>query len=178
MFIAHIPAGYLATDALLRRRPVPPARRGRVLALGMMAAVLPDFDLLWFFLVDHRRTVHHAYLPHLPLAWVPVMALAAAALWAARAGRTTWTAWMVVCANVALHLVMDTTAGGIRWGWPFSHAELALAHVTARHDPWYLNFVLHWTFALEIAIVAAALALLVVRRRAAGGVTGKSPVSE
>jgi hypothetical protein len=27
----------------------------------------------------------------------------------------------------------------------------------ARHQPWVLNFVFHWTFALEIAILAAAV---------------------
>lgn len=37
-----------------------------------------------------------------------------------------------------------------------------MAHVPARHEPWVLNSVLHWTFALELAILAAAL--LVARR--------------
>ena len=58
-----------------------------------------------------------------------------------------------------LHLVLDTTAGGIRWLWPASEAELVMSHVTARHDPWWLNFVLHWTFALELAITLAAVGL-------------------
>lgn len=166
MFIAHLPAGYLATTFLLRRaRPDPRLRlRRRLLALGMAAAVAPDLDLLWFYLVDDRRQVHHAYLPHLPLACAAALTVAALVLWMRRAGRTAWIAWAAVSANVLLHLVLDTTAGGIRWLWPFSDAEFVLSHVEARYQPWYLNFVLHWTFALELLILVAALVVAYRRR--------------
>lgn len=157
MFIAHLPAGYLATRLILQREPAPEPLRRRLIALGMAASVLPDLDLLWFYFVDDRRQVHHAYLPHLPLAWTAVFAVAALILWSGRASRTAWLAMLVFAANIMLHQVLDTVAGGIRWLWPFSNAEFALSHVQARYEPWYLNFVLHWTFAVEIAIVAAAL---------------------
>ncbi|HEV3052353.1 MAG TPA: metal-dependent hydrolase [Longimicrobium sp.] len=157
MFIAHLPAGYLATRSILRRHPAAEPLRRRLLALGMAASVLPDLDLLWFYFVDQRRQVHHAYLPHLPLFWLAVFAAAALILRLRRAARSTWLATAVFAANILLHLVLDTIAGGIRWLWPFSHAELVMAHVPARHEPWVLNFVLHWTFALELAILAAAL---------------------
>lgn len=157
MFIAHLPAGYLATRSVLQRHPVPAPLRGRLLALGMAASVLPDLDLLWFYFVDQRRNVHHAYLPHLPLFWLALFAAAALVLRLRGAGRTTWLAAMIVAANILLHLLLDTIAGGIRWLWPFSRAELVVVHVPARYDPWVLNFVLHWTFALELVILAAAL---------------------
>jgi membrane-bound metal-dependent hydrolase YbcI (DUF457 family) len=157
VFIAHLPAGYLATRFVLHRHPAPqPLRRG-LLALGMAASVLPDLDLLWFYFVDDRRQVHHAYLPHLPLAWIALFAAAALVLWMRRAGRAAWLRLLVFGANILLHVVLDSTAGGIRWLWPFSDAEFAMSHVPARHHPWYLNFVLHWTFALELAILAAAV---------------------
>ena len=82
-----------------------------------------------------------------------------------RASRTAWLALAVFGANVMLHLVLDTTAGGIRWLWPASEAEFALSQPSARYTPWYLNFVLHWTFALEVAITLAALVSLARRRR-------------
>ncbi|HEX2206900.1 MAG TPA: metal-dependent hydrolase [Longimicrobium sp.] len=134
-------------------------------ALGMIASVLPDLDLLWFYFVDHRRQVHHAYLPHLPLAWTALFAAAALVLWMGRVDRLVWLGMLVFGANVMLHQVLDTTAGGIRWLWPFSEAEFAMAHVEARYQPWYLNFILHWTFVLEVAILAAAL-WVAWRRRA------------
>jgi inner membrane protein len=157
VFIAHLPAGYLATRLILARQPAPPPLRRRLLALGMAASVLPDLDLLWFYFVDHRRQVHHAYLPHLPLAWTALFCAAAVVMWMLRARRTAWLAMLVFAANIMLHLVLDTIAGGIRWLWPFSNAEFAMSHVEARHHVWYLNFVLHWTFALELAILAIAL---------------------
>jgi inner membrane protein len=156
VFIAHLPAGYLATRLILERQPVPEPLRRRLLVLGMAAGVLPDLDLLWFYFVDHRRQVHHAYLPHLPLAWIALFAIAALVLWMGRASRMTWLGILVFPAKILLHLVLDT-AGGIRWLWPFSDAEFAMSHVEARYRPWYLNFVLHWTFALELAILGAAL---------------------
>jgi membrane-bound metal-dependent hydrolase YbcI (DUF457 family) len=167
VFIAHLPAGWLATSALLRgRAPAPPARR-RLLALGLLASVLPDFDLVWFFLVDERRHVHHAYLTHKPGAWLLALAAAALVMRMMRASRTAWLALAVFGANVMLHLVLDTTAGGIRWLWPATEAEFALSHPSARYSPWYLNFVLHWTFALEVAITLAGEASLGVQRREA-----------
>lgn len=169
MFIAHLPAGWLATTALLRRRAADPPPRRRLMALGLIAAVLPDLDLLWFYLVDGRRQVHHAYVTHKPFAWLFALAAAALVMWMLRAGRAAWLALAVLGANVMLHLVLDTTAGGIRWAWPASEAEFALSHVTARHEPWYLNFVLHWTFGLELAVAAAALLLWMRRPRTALG---------
>jgi inner membrane protein len=157
VFIAHLPAGYLATRLILDREATLEPLSRRLLALGMIASVLPDLDLLWFYFVDHRRQVHHAYLPHLPLAWIALFGVAALVMGLRRASRTAWLAMLVFAANILLHLVLDTTAGGIRWLWPFSNAEFAMSHVEARHQAWYLNFVLHWTFALEIAILAAAL---------------------
>jgi inner membrane protein len=157
VFIAHLPAGYLATRMILDRRPAPQPLRRRLLALGMAASVLPDLDLLWFYFVSDRRQVHHAYLPHLPLAWAGLFALAALVPWMRRAERVVWLGALAFSANIILHLVLDTIAGGIRWLWPFSDAEFALSHVEARYSPWYLNFVLHWTFAMEIALLVCAL---------------------
>jgi hypothetical protein len=110
VFIAHLPAGYLATTALLHGRQLAPAARRRLLRLGLAASVLPDLDLLYFYLVDGRRHVHHAYLPHLPLAWVAALGATAAVLWRRRATSAARAALVVLGANVLLHLVLDTVA--------------------------------------------------------------------
>jgi inner membrane protein len=158
VFIAHVPAGWMATRAMLRGRVDTARTRRRLVALGLVASVLPDLDLLWFFTMDQQRHAHHAYITHKPGAWLMAFAAAALAMRMLRAGRTAWLAMGVLAANVMLHLVLDTSAGGIRWLWPASEAELVLAHVPARHEPWWLNFVLHWTFALEVGIAAAGTA--------------------
>lgn len=157
MFIAHLPAGYLATRLLLRGRDLSGAARRRLMGLGMAASLLPDLDLLWFYLVDERRQVHHAYLPHKPFAWLVALAVAAGVMRMMRASRQAWIALAVLGANAMLHVVLDTTAGGIRWLWPWTEAEFAMSQPAARYQPWYLNFVLHWTFALEMALVITAV---------------------
>jgi inner membrane protein len=155
LFIGHLPAGYFATTPLLGRST--PRERRRLLLLGLAASVLPDLDLFYFYFVDERRHVHHSYLPHLPLAWAAALGAAAVVLAVLRARRTAWLALAILGINVLLHLVLDTVAGGIRWLWPFSDVEISLTSVRARYHPWILNFVLHWTFALELALMAAAL---------------------
>lgn len=59
---------------------------------------------------------------------------------------------MLLCAAACLHLLLDTFVGDIWWGAPFYDQPLALFSVPARFSPWWLNFVLHWSFAVELAI--------------------------
>jgi inner membrane protein len=146
---------------------VPETARRRLLAAGLVASVAPDLDLLYFYLLSDRQRVHHEFLPHLPLAWVPVLAAGAVVLGVARAGRTAWLGAAIVTLILLGHLALDTTAGGIQWLWPFSRAEFVIAHVEARYQPWFLNFVLHWTFALELLLAALAAWRIAIRRRAA-----------
>jgi inner membrane protein len=113
LFIGHLPAGYLATMPVLGRAA--PGERRRLLLLGLAASVVPDLDLFYFYFVDERRHVHHSYLPHLPLAWVAALAVAAVVLGPLRARRTAWLALAILGVNVLLHLVLDTVVGGIRW---------------------------------------------------------------
>jgi inner membrane protein len=165
VFIGHLPAGYLVTDAFLSRTPATGPARRRLLALGLAASVAPDIDLLYFYLVSDRREVHHTFFPHLPLVWFGALAGSAVFLVLRRSSPIAWLALAVVGLNVMLHLVLDTVAGGVRWAWPWSVAEARWVEVPARYHPWYVNFLLHWTFALELVLVTAAGWLSLRRRR-------------
>ncbi|WP_234895761.1 metal-dependent hydrolase [Sinorhizobium medicae] len=63
----------------------------------------------------------------------------------------------IAFANVLLHLFLDSIAADIRWLYPFSDIRFNLVEIPARYQPWYLNFILHWTFAAEMAICVAAV---------------------
>ena len=156
MFIAHLPAGYLATRGLARRLEVPPAQRGRLLAFGLVCSVLPDADLLWFYLIDNRQTEHHHYVTHWPLTWVALAVLAAALPWGAKRG-AAHAFILTGLACLLLHMALDSFAASIFWLRPFSDLHLNAVTVPARFDWWVWNFVLHWTFAAEIAICLAAI---------------------
>ncbi len=164
MFIAHLPAGYLLTDALTRPlvRQATGVPKG-LMAAGLAASVLPDLDLFWFYFVDARQSLHHAYLSHMPLFWVAM----AGALWLggrALGWRLAGLFAGVMLANLLLHMALDSVAAGIGWLRPFSDWNLNLVTVPARYGWWVWNFVLHWTFALELTLCAAAAVVLARRR--------------
>ncbi|MFV0472641.1 MAG: metal-dependent hydrolase [Pikeienuella sp.] len=155
MFIAHIPAGYLLANRLSRNHP----DRAALIAIGLVAAVFPDTDLFWFYLVDGRQTAHHAYLFHWPLFWTALAALALAAARLAhwrRAGRFI----LVALIGLMSHMALDSVAAAIPWLAPFSAREFGLFEVSPRPGWWVWTFVLHWSFALELAILLAACATL------------------
>ncbi|WP_435169448.1 metal-dependent hydrolase [Falsirhodobacter sp. 1013] len=160
MFIAHLPAGYLLTDRLTRGLQ----RRRRLMGVGLVAAVLPDTDLLWFYLVNDRQNLHHDFLFHWPLFWVAVAAL----FWIL--GRLAgWRDGGVVAgvalASLLLHMVLDSVVAEIAWLAPFSDRTFGLMEVPDRHAWWVWNFILHGSFGLELAIVALALWTLRRNRR-------------
>ncbi|WP_010138413.1 metal-dependent hydrolase [Oceanicola sp. S124] len=161
MFLAHLPAGYLLARQLAKRRAL--------ILTGCAASLLPDTDLLWFYLVDQRQTLHHAYVFHWPLFWI---ATALAGWGLARVlNRPRILPFLgVALACLLLHMVLDSLAGGIAWLAPLSDLELRLVEVPARHGWWVWNFVLHWTMLVEVLILAAfAIALSRDLRRPAPG---------
>ena len=177
MFIAHLPAGYLLTQALLGHRPEEKGgrekvceertrRTRRLLAVGLFFSVAPDLDLFWFYLGSDRLAPHHQYVTHWPLFWLALAAGAGVLTLVLK--KPAWRAYLFVAlANVMLHLVLDSVAAEIYWLAPFSSWHLNLAAVPAVHSWWVWNFVLHWTFALEICLCLAALLLFIRSRRAA-----------
>lgn len=148
MFIAHLPAGFLLTRAALRRGWHGPARTGIALAAGLVGAIAPDLDLFYFFFVDHRQTHHHLYWSHWPVVW---LALTAVAVPFARRHAIAAVLLLFSLGGFA-HLVLDTLVGDIWWLAPAVDRPFALFTVPARWSPWWLNFILHWSFAAELAL--------------------------
>lgn len=161
MFLAHMPAGYLVARRLSEGR----AHRKALIATGLIASVLPDIDLFWFYLVDNRQTAHHAYVTHWPLFWV---GLALVAWFIARVANKPQAEPFIAMglAGTLLHMLLDSVAAEIAWLKPFSPLEIQLFHVPAIYDWWVWNFVLHWTFWLELAIIVVAAIIFWRDRRA------------
>ncbi len=133
-----------------------------VLGACLLGAVFPDFDLIWFYLVDNRAVHHHRYWVHAPGFWLLVTAMAAPFLWRTtgiirRAGIAFLAAWF-------LHLCLDSIVGSIMWLWPFSNQFFQLATVRPTHSHFVLSFMAHWSFTLEIAIWLVAAFLLWARK--------------
>ncbi len=155
MIVAHLPAGYLTARAA-------GARRGPVLAAALIGSVLPDADLLWFYLVDHRRVVHHLYWTHVPGFWMIVALIVLPAIW--WMGRAWFTVAAVFLASIMIHLAMDTFVGGIMWLWPFDDRLFRLFEVPQSERHWIATFMLHPSFLAEVAITGIAAVFLFKER--------------
>ena len=166
MLIAHLPAGYLLSKGMLAMEHLhhlSAQTKRRLVVAGMAGAIFPDIDLLYFYLIDHRQHGHHSYWTHLPLFWVIAMMIWIALFWQ----RSRAWAWLGIVFGISAlgHMVLDSTAGGIRWLYPVSMQYFRLVHVHAGQSWWVMNFVLHWTFLLEIVIVISA-GMMYLRSRA------------
>jgi inner membrane protein len=157
MLLAHLPAGFLLTQALIHDRVVHGATAyWRYLLLGLLASVLPDLDLFYYYLVDQQQHLHHSYWTHLPIYWYSLYLLCL--LLVMMVGQRSW---LLIChiifLNVLLHCVLDSVNGGIRWLSPWDMTYFRLFSVPKRTPLWYGNFIWHWTFLFEISIIVSAV---------------------
>ena len=147
MLTAHLPSGYI----LGRTHP----------ALGLMpiailGAIAPDFDMIFFYFVDHGAIHHHYYWVHIPFFWLCIAAFTLPLL----AWKGHLRAGLVFFAAILMHLILDTIGGGIAWAIPFDNRLIEWVTVPATQSHWILSFLLHWTFAMELVIWAIAATLL------------------
>lgn len=153
MFFAHLPAGYLVSRWVKPREQK--THLIAALAAGMIGAVFPDIDLLYLHLLDATPQHHHTYWTHLPLAWL----CGGAFIWIAarhrsRAFRQTLMAFLLGWLS---HLLLDSITGDIWWLYPIIDKPYSLTHIDTLYQPWWMNFVLHWSMAMEVAIIAFAM---------------------
>lgn len=158
MFIAHIPAGYAFARWIVNKI----GKREEELRLFIMAGALggaaPDFDIVWFLFFDERQHHHHSYWSHYPLVWAGMMMLSVLWYRYSIGGKAAGLSLMFSSAGL-LHLLLDTVSGDIRWLAPFYDEPWSLVVIRALYDPWWLNFLLHWSFLLELMICFFAFLL-------------------
>jgi inner membrane protein len=133
---------------------------------GLLCSVLPDFDLLYFYLIDHRQHAHHTYWTHIPIFW---LLLTGALYFGTKAvlRKNIGLACVILLANTQTHLLLDSVAGGIYWLHPFNNEYYRLFEITARYDWWVWNYIIHWTFLFELLIIAATTYVIWEDRRLA-----------
>ena len=169
MFVAHVAGGYLLTRAYLRTICTASTEYKilkNYLLLGMLCSVLPDIDLFYFYLIDHRQHPHHTYWTHIPLFWILFTGFLFF-LAKAVSNKNRDLLWLILLLNTELHMVLDSVAGGIYWLYPFSSEKYRLFVVTSRFDWWVLNYIFHWTFLMELLIIMVAVYVYYQDRRQA-----------
>lgn len=154
MLTAHLPAGYILSRAVKRSG-------GGVTAAILLGSVLPDLDLIWFYLIDDRAIHHHRYWVHAPGFW----AIATVPLLAVASRLDLMALALGLLAAIFLHILLDSVAGGVMWHWPISDTLFQMIDVPATRSHFILSFIFHWTFLLELAIWATALILFTASHR-------------
>jgi hypothetical protein len=158
VFIAHAPSGYILAVSLIQRIRKIAAPQSWVIAAGVIGALAPDFDIAYFYLIDHRQTHHHKYLSHWPMVWLALLVVSA--LWLRLSKKPTIPFLSLVFSlGGFLHIILDSFVGDIWWLAPFVDKPYAMFAVQAHYHPWWLNFILHWSFAAELLICIWAVIL-------------------
>lgn len=155
MFIAHLPAGYLLARHLVKRIGTLPASPRAVTLTAMAGAIAPDLDMLYFYFIDNGQTHHHKYFSHWPILWIGLLCMSLLALRLTKRKPLTLLA-LIFSLGGLLHMLLDSVVGDIWWLAPIVDQPYALFTVPARFQPWWLNFVLHWSFVIELLIIVWA----------------------
>lgn len=155
MFIGHLPAGYILTKTVQKN-----IKTTKYLLIGLIASILPDIDILYFYLVDNRQNLHHSYWIHIPFYWLLIGVITFAVIWLLPK-KDYYLAAIIFFINIFLHLILDTIVGKIEWLYPFKDQAYFLFEVPAIYDFWVYNFVFHWTFLFEISVIIWAGYMLI-----------------
>lgn len=158
MIIGHVPAGYVISRLLAHyAEPLDVSAKAFMWA-GVVGSLAPDLDMLYFHLVDNRQHHHHTYFTHYPIVWLAL--LVASAIWLYTATKKNHAACAAIFSlNGFAHMLLDTVVGDIWWLAPWGNEPFAFFTVSALYRPWWLNFLLHWSFAIELAMPVWAIYL-------------------
>jgi hypothetical protein len=161
MIIAHLPAGYILSKLAYKRFASHIGNYRAFMGWGLFGALAPDMDLLYYHLMDHRRTLHHKYLSHYPVVWLTLIAVAIGFFMLKNKRQTIGCYSLIFAISGFLHLILDTVVGNIWWLAPFIDHPFSLVTLPRHFHPWWLNMMLHWSFIIELIIVACGVWLWV-----------------
>lgn len=157
MFIGHLPAGYVLAKQSYSKFHKNIKNYRAFMFCGILGSIAPDLDMFYFYFVDYSQTHHHTYFSHYPILWGTLFLLCLCLCLfrgSTRKGISSYS--LIFSASGFFHLILDSIVGNICWLAPFSNRPFSLATVWPIHEPWWMNFLLHWSFTLEICLVAYA----------------------
>ena len=156
MLIAHMASGYVVAKAFKQEKKP-------IIISSMIFSVLPDLGLLYFYLFD-SSIIHRHFFPHLPVVMVSTL-LITLPLYPLKFFEKLRIYYLLFFTNWFVHLVLDTFTERIFWLYPLSNHGFQLIEVPAVYSHWIVSFILHWSFVVELAIVALALILFFRARK-------------
>lgn len=158
MIIGHLPFGYLVSKLLSKSVDGSKINLRLFIIFGIAGAVAPDIDMFYFYLIDNRQQHHHSYWPHFPIVWVSLL-LVCAIWYQVVLNKIKAVFGLIFSFCGFLHMLLDSIVGDIWWFAPFIDKSYSLFTVPALYKPWWLNFIFHWSFLLELVILFMAIIL-------------------
>ena len=158
MLVAHMPAGYITAKALKKE-----SKPAHIIA-SLLFSIWPDLDLLYFYIFDKTKTFHHTYFTHLPVALLAAL-IVTLPLFRLKFFEKIKVYYILFFTNWLIHLILDTFTGGIMWFYPFDKTLVLFIKIPAVYKSWILSFITHWSFGIEILIIAVSVILLVKTKK-------------
>ncbi len=163
MIIGHLPLGYISTKIITAKWPNNSVKRRAFIIAGLLGSIIPDFDMIYFYLFDNCQHHHHTYWIHIPFYWCIILGLSILVLWFTKKEYLPFLSIFGI--NIFIHLFVDTIVGDIWWLYPLLNKPYSLFSVPALYNTWWVNFILHWSFIIEIIIMFVALYICLSLRK-------------
>ena len=125
MLVAHAPAGYIIAKKMKNKEK-------SLIIASMIFAVLPDVDLIYYYLFDKTKTFHHLYFTHLPIVLLgSFLVLQMLLMMLPKDGfeKKFKPYFYLFYINWFVHLLLDTVTGGIAWLYPFNAEVIKLIKI-------------------------------------------------
>ncbi|MFM2344209.1 MAG: hypothetical protein RLZZ210_819 [Pseudomonadota bacterium] len=159
MIIGHIPAGYIFAKLSYMHFYKHIQNYKYFTFFSIFGSIAPDLDMFYFHLVDHGKIHHHKYFSHYPIFWLALMLISSIFLFNKNLRRKIGINAFTFSLCGFIHILLDSIVGDIWWLAPFVDKPFAIAQVPALYKPWWLNFIFHWSFGIELLLALIAVIL-------------------
>ena len=156
MTFGHLSAGYITSKLLFKGFEHKSVYSKAFMFWGLFGSIAPDFDILYYFLLDHTFPNHHQYFSHLPLFWLTFLLMSLFWLQLHHHRNQNPASAFIFTLNGFIHTILDTVTGEIWWLAPFVNKPFSLAAERSEIP----NFT-DWTFSIELFLILWALSLWV-----------------
>jgi len=157
MLIGHLPAGYFLTRYLIKRQKLPLNKWW--LGLGIVAAILPDLDYLYWLLSNDQADTHRGYITTYPIIYF-ILFLIALLIYFFKKSPWFKNIIIIVFTNIFVHFLLDTPFYGVKWFFPFCNQEVGIYNIgsyTNGRGILVQNYFTYWYWYLEIALWILAI---------------------
>ena len=163
MLIGHLPVGYFVTRSLIKKLKLPLNKLW--LGLGLIAALIPDFDIAYTVLIKDSFGSHRYYFTNYPAFYLALLLLSILVYYSIR---KKWLKLgiIIVFTNIFIHLLIDTVFVGIKWFWPFYDGLIGIYNIALTGGIIVENYFTHWYWYLEIVLwIIATISIAISYKR-------------